>query len=159
MSKKEGINPLSIKKYWKDLQPPDIEYLRATKTKFYDKTFPPTLNTLHSKNENGEFTDKVRGPNQLLDFQRDIPYINNIVWKRVTEVSSKWELFEGKIEFNDVQQGSLGDCYFLSSITALTEYPYLIKEKFRTKSFNEEGYYEIIFFIDGEWQIVFIDDY
>ena len=159
MSKKEGINPLSIKKYWKNLQPPDIEYLRATKTKFYDKTFPPTLNTLYSKNENGEFVDKVRGPEQLRDFQRDIPYINNIVWKRVTEVSPKWELFEGKIEFNDVQQGSLGDCYFLSSITALTEYPYLIKEKFRTKSFNEEGYYEIIFFIDGEWQIVFIDDY
>ena len=159
MSKKEGLNPLSIKKYWRDLEPPDINYLRATKTKFYDKTFPPTLNTLYSKNEFGEFTDKVRGPEQLRDFQRDIPFVNNIVWKRVTEVSSKWELFEGKIEFNDVQQGSLGDCYFLSSITALTEYPYLIKEKFRTKSFNEEGYYEIIFFIDGEWQIVFIDDY
>ena len=158
MSKKEGLNPLSIKKYWRDLEPPDINYLRATKTKFYDKTFPPTLNTLYSKNEFGEFTDKVRGPEQLRDFQRDIPFVNNIVWKRVTEVSSKWELFEGKIEFNDVQQGSLGDCYFLSSITALTEYPYLIKEKFRTKSFNEEGYYEIIFFIDGEWQIVFIDD-
>ena len=158
-SKKEGLNPLSIKKYWKNLQPPDIQYLRATKNKFYDNTFPPTLNSLHSKNNLGEFVDKVRGPEQLKDFQQDIPYINNIVWKRVTEVLPKWELFEGKIEFNDVQQGSLGDCYFLSSITALTEYPYLIKEKFRTKSFNEEGYYEIIFFIDGEWQIVFIDDY
>ena len=53
MSKKEGLNPLSIKKYWRDLEPPDINYLRATKTKFYDKTFPPTLNTLYSKNENG----------------------------------------------------------------------------------------------------------
>ena len=157
--KKEGLNPLSIKKYWKNLQPPDLQYLRATKTKFYDNTFPPTLNTLLSKDSSGQFTDKVRGQDQLKDFQEDIPNINNIVWKRVTEVLPKWELFEGKIEFNDVQQGSLGDCYFLSSITALTEYPYLIKEKFRTKSFNEEGYYEIIFFIDGEWQIVFLDDY
>ena len=157
--KKEGLNPLSIKKYWKNLQPPDIQHLHATKNKFYDKTFPPTLNTLYSKNNSGEFIDKVRGPEQLKDFQKDIPYINNIVWKRVTEILPKWELFEGKIEFNDVQQGSLGDCYFLSSITALCEYPYLIKEKFRTKSFNEEGYYEIIFFIDGEWQIVFVDDY
>ena len=158
-TKKEGLNPISIKKYWKNLQPPDIQYLRATRTKFYDNTFPPTLNSLISKDSTGQFVDKIRGPEQLKDFQDDIPNINNIVWKRVTEVHPKWELFEGKIEFNDVQQGSLGDCYFLSSITALTEYPYLIKEKFRTKSFNEEGYYEIIFFIDGEWQIVFLDDY
>ena len=34
--KKEGLNPLSIKKYWKNLQPPDIQHLRATKNKFYD---------------------------------------------------------------------------------------------------------------------------
>ena len=159
MKTKAGLNPLSIKKYWKNLQPPDIQYLHATKNKFYDNTFPPTLNSLHSKDSNGQFIDKVRGPEQLKDFLEDTPYVKNIVWKRVTEVSPKWELFEGKIEYNDVQQGGLGDCYFLSSITALTEYPYLIKEKFRTKSFNEEGYYEIIFFIDGEWQIVFIDDY
>ena len=159
MKNKAGLNPSSIKKYWKNLQPPDIHHLRATKTKFYDNTFPPTINSLHSKNSRGEFVDKVRGPQQLKDFLDDTANIKDIVWKRVTEVSPKWELFEGKIEFNDVQQGELGDCYFLSSITALSEYPYLIKEKFRTKSFNEEGYYEIIFFIDGEWQIVFIDDY
>ena len=159
MKTKSGINPLSITKYWKDLKPPDIQYLRATKNKFYDNTFPPTLNTLYSKNSKGEFMDKVRGPKKLKDFQEDVSYIQSIVWKRVTEVSPKWELFEGKIEINDVEQGSLGDCYFLSSIAALAGYPYLIKEKFRTKGFNQEGYYEMIFFIDGEWQIVFIDDY
>ena len=157
--KKEGLNPSSIKKYWKNYKPPDIGYLKATKEKFYDQTFPPTLNSLYSKNINGQFIDKVRGPEQFKEFQEDVKNVDKIVWKRVTEISPKWELFEGKIEFNDVQQGSLGDCYFLSSITALTEYPFLIKEKFRTKSFNAEGYYEIIFFIDGEWQIVFIDDY
>ena len=160
MKKKAGINPLSIKKYWKNLQPPDINQLRAAKRKFYDQTFPPTKNSLISKNQYGEFVDKARGPSQLKDFQEDVQGgADSLVWKRVTEISPKWELFEGKIEFNDVQQGSLGDCYFLSSITALTEYPYLIKEKFRTQKFNEEGYYEVIFFIDGEWQVLFLDDY
>ena len=156
---KEGLNPLSIKKYWKNLQPPDIQYLHSTKQKFIDKTFPPTLNTLFSKDNQGQFIDKVRGPENLKKIQRDVQNINDIVWKRVTELSPKWELFQNKIEFNDVLQGSLGDCYFLSAIAALADYPYLIKEKFRTKSFNEEGYYEMIFFIDGEWQIVFLDDY
>ena len=155
-----GINPLSIKKYWKNLQPPDIRQLRQAKRKFYDQTFPPNKNTLISKNQYGEFVDKYRGLEQLRDFEEDSPGLaDRLEWRRVTDISPKWELFEGKIEFNDVQQGSLGDCYFLTSITSLTEYPYLIKEKFRTQQFNEEGYYEVIFFIDGEWQIIFLDDY
>ena len=93
----------------------------------------------------------------IADFEEDNPGgADSLTWKRVTDITPYWELFEGKIEFNDVQQGSLGNCYFLSSITALTEYPFLIREKFRTRKFNEEGYYEIVFFIDGEWQIVMI---
>ena len=158
--KRVGINPLSIQKYWKNLQPPDINQLISEKRQFYDQTFPPTKNSLISKNKYGEFVDKVRGPDQLKDFEEDNPGgADSLTWKRVTDITPFWELFEGKIEFNDVQQGSLGDCYFLSSITALTEYPFLIREKFRTRKFNEEGYYEMVFFIDGEWQIVFLDDY
>ena len=157
---RSGINPLSIKKYWKDLQPPDFQSLKSSNSKFIDKTFPPNKNSLISKNQYGEFVDKVRGPSQLQDFEEDFPGgADRLVWKRVTEIQPKWEVFEAKIEFNDVQQGEIGDCYFLSSITALTEYPFLITEKFRTRKFNEEGYYELIFFIDGEWQIIFLDDY
>ena len=160
MKNNTGINPLSIRKYWKDLRPPDISQLQQSRTKFYDQTFPPNKNSLISKNKYGEFVDKARGPSQLKDFEEDNPGgADRLEWRRVTDISPKWELFEGKIEFNDVQQGSLGDCYFLSSITALTEYPFLIKEKFRTQKFNEEGYYEVIFFIDGEWQILFLDDF
>ena len=158
--KKIGIDPWSIKKYWKDLQPPDINKIKASKSKFYDETFPPNKNSLISKKKNGEFVDKVRGPIQLQDFEDDNPGgSERLIWKRVTDISPKWEIFEEKIEFKDVLQGSLGDCYFLSSITALSEYPFLIREKFRTRKFNEEGYYEIVFFIDGEWQIIFLDDY
>ena len=155
-----GIDPWSIKKYWKDLQPPDINQLRESKTKFYDETFPPNKNSLLSKNKYGEYVDKARGPIQLEDFEDDYPGgSEKLIWKRVTDILPKWELFKDNVEFDDVKQGSLGDCYFLSSITALSEYPFLIREKFRTRRFNEEGYYEIVYFIDGEWQIVFLDDY
>ena len=138
MNIQEGLNPLSIKKYWKNLQPPDIQNLRTTKTKFIDKTFPPTLNSLLSKDSSGQYIDKVGGFQRSIEFQNHVN-INAIAWKRATEIYSKWKLFEGKIEFDDVKQGNLGDCYFLTSIAALTKYPYLIKEKFRTKEFNEEG--------------------
>ena len=40
MNNKTGINHLSIRKYWKDLQPPDIRQLRQERRNFYDKTFP-----------------------------------------------------------------------------------------------------------------------
>ena len=160
MKNKEGINPKQIKKYWKNYQPPDINQLKKAGKNFVDPTFPPNKNSLISKKPNGEFVDKVRGPAQLQDLEDDLPCgADKIEWKRPTDISPKWSLFEGKVEFNDVQQGSLGDCYFLSSITALTEFPYLITEKFRTEKYNDTGYYEVIFFIDGEWQILFLDDY
>jgi len=160
MKNKEGINPKSIKKYWKNYQPPDISKLKKEGKNFVDPTFPPNKNSLTSKKPNGEFVDKVRGPTQLQDLEDDLPCgADKIEWKRPSDISPKWSLFEGKIEFNDVQQGSLGDCYFLSSITALTEYPYILSEKFRTEKYNDTGYYEVIFFIDGEWQILFLDDY
>ena len=119
--KRIGIDPWSIKKYWKDLQPPDINQLRESKTKFYDETFPPNQNSLLSKNKYGQFVDKARGPIQLEDFEDDYPGgSEKLIWKRVTDILPKWELFEDNIEFDDVKQGSLGDCYFLSSITALS---------------------------------------
>ena len=160
--KKEGLDPLSIKKYWKNLLPPqNLEYLQKTKGKFIDQTFPPTRDSLFSKYDNENIKDKIRFPEKLNDSNKNIKDKDIIIWKRVTatDLYPKWKVFEGEIEYKDVQQGSLGDCYFLSSIATLTKYPKLIYEKFRTKSFNEEGYYEVIFFIDGEWQIIFIDDW
>ena len=51
MKNNTGINPLSIRKYWKDLRPPDISQLQQSRTKFYDQTFPPNKNSLISKNK------------------------------------------------------------------------------------------------------------
>ena len=82
-----------------------------------------------------------------------------LVFKRISELKGNWKVFTDKIEMDDILQGGLGDCYFLTSMAALSNYPYLIKEKFRTTKYNDIGYYEVILFIDGEWQIVFIDDY
>ena len=69
------------------------------------------------------------------------------------------KLFENKIEFDDIKQGSLGNCYFLFAVASLTEFPKLIYQIFKTNDQNPFGYYEMVFFIDGEWQIIFVDDY
>ena len=69
------------------------------------------------------------------------------------------KIFDDKITIKEIRQGELGDCYFLSSLAALSTLPYLIREKFRLTKPNKYGYLEVILFIDGEWQIIFIDDF
>lgn len=39
----------------------------------------------------------------------------------------------------DIKQGELGDCYFLSSLSALAEIPEIIKKIFITKSYQQNG--------------------
>ena len=157
---KNVLNPLLIKKYYKDQKPPDKNQLKQTKKKFIDQYFPPTKNSFISCDKSGYFIDKLKGQEKFKEYEKNNPgLINRIVWKRATEIYKKWNIIENKIEIRDIIQGNLGDCYFLSALSALTRYQYLIIEKFRTKAFNEEGYYEMIFFIDGEWQVVFVDDY
>ena len=157
---KNVLNPLSIKKYFKDQMPPDINQLKQSKKKFTDPYFPPHKYSFISCDKNGNFIDKLKGHENLKEFETKMPgLINRMIWVRATDVYKKWDIIENKIEIRDIIQGNLGDCYFLSALSALTRYPYLIAEKFRSKNFNEEGYYEVILFIDGEWQVVFVDDY
>ncbi|MCQ2820080.1 MAG: C2 family cysteine protease [archaeon] len=123
---------------------------------FTDPYFPPNQNSLHGKNEKGEYLDKVEGEEKAKRID-----LKTIEWKRASEIfkGKKYFLFEDVIEIDDVKQGTLGDCYFLSSVGALTEFPYLIYNMFITKEINKEGYFEIIFYIDGKFQIVVVDDY
>lgn len=53
------------------------------------------------------------------------------------------------IEADDIKQGSVGDCYFLSAIGSLAaDYPELISEKFLFEA-NPVGYSAVKLFIDG----------
>ena len=147
-STSRGIfDPNQITKYWKNQK-------ASVKGKFVDPFFPPDSNSLEAKDKNGNWIDPESGPIKFEDI-KDV----QIEWKRASEIFSKFLVFDDKIEFDDVKQGILGNCYFLSAIAAMTEFPNLIYQVFRTKDVNPEGYYEVVMFIDGEWQVVILDDY
>ena len=136
--------------YWKNQTPP------KRGVKYTDDLFPPNENSLIGKDSNGNFIDPVEGENSAKRIKT-----NSLVWKRCSDIfkNKKYLLFEDKIEMADINQGTLGDCYFLASVAALTDYPNLIYKIFITKEINKEGYFEVLFFIDGQFQRVIIDDY
>ena len=53
----------------------------------------------------------------------------------------------------------IADCYCIDAISGLSNYGQTITQIFKTLERNDNGYYEVILFIDGEFQIVYIDDY
>ena len=137
--------PIKWEKYFKGQTPPENRV-----GNFEDPYFPHGNSILIS--------EKILKHEELI---REEIKPENIEWKRLKDIfgEGKYQIFQGKIEAADIKQGSISNCYFLSSIAALTEFPELIYQKFITKKENEYGYYEMAFFIEGEWQAVFIDDY
>ena len=135
--------------YWKNQQPPESGKL------YQDPLFPPTANSLLGLDSNGRPIDS-----RAYSEKASIINTNEIGFARPSEIfGDKYKLFSEKIEMGDVIQGQLGDCYFLSSVANLCKFPSLIMKLFKTKETNKDGFYEIIFFIDGKPQIVIVDDY
>ena len=63
-------------------------------------------------------------------------------WRRPKDVfgEGRFKIYEEPGP-NDIKQGKCGDCYFLSSLSSLAEYPERIKNIFITKEVNDAGIY------------------
>jgi calpain-15 len=59
---------------------------------------------------------------------------------------------------DDIEQGSLGDCYFLASIAAVAEFPERCKRLFLTKQVDKQAIYAVALCQDGIWTDVVLDD-
>lgn len=66
-------------------------------------------------------------------------------------MKEEFSIFEGKIEPFDIKQGRLGDCYFLSALISISEYPFIVKRLFETTEVSSYCYYGVWLFIDGVW--------
>ena len=87
-----------------------------------------------------------------------------MTWKRVADIpglkdqNGDLHIFFEEIEPNDIQQGQLGDCYFLSSLAALAEQPDRIKRMFLSLEVNDAGVYGAFMAKNGQKMVVVVDD-
>lgn len=117
---------------------------------FVDFEFPPHESSLYKASS---LEERNSGKRKL----------QVIEWKRAQEfMKTEPQVFEGVIEAADIRQGALGDCWFLSALAALTEFPVLIREDTfpeESRQANEHGCYNVRFCKMGLWQTVRIDDF
>ncbi|XP_006462259.1 hypothetical protein AGABI2DRAFT_71002 [Agaricus bisporus var. bisporus H97] len=77
---------------------------------------------------------------------------------RVTQIFENPQFFVGgEPDSNDIVQGALGDCWFLSALATVSNVPELVKT-FCVDRDEEVGVYGFIFFRDNGWETVVIDD-
>ena len=85
---------------------------------------------------------------------------SSIVWRRPEEFwGPDCAVFKGGIDPNDIKQGQLGDCYFLSTLSAIAETPSRITNLFPHSDANPHGCYMVKICDMGVWKEVVMDDY
>ena len=66
---------------------------------------------------------------------------NLFKWESISKISANFKIFENKIDCTNIEQGSLGTCYFLETISTLSNYGQLLYQLFPKENINNEGFY------------------
>ncbi|CAI2382511.1 unnamed protein product [Moneuplotes crassus] len=117
------------------------EMAKLGQENFIDPHFPPRDTSLYNVVED------------------QYPFNFIVHWRRPHEFMNNPVVFEDDIDPNDIRQGSLGDCWFLSALSSLAERPAMVRRLFVTQEYNKEGIYQIRMCKNGEWVTVTVDDY
>ena len=94
----------------------------------------------------------------------EAPWSRRDAWKNV-----KWTRFDGAplvddggFSANDLRQGRLGDCWFISALAVIAERKDLIERLFVGDSGGSNsakaGVYGCRLFLDGKWRVIYVDD-
>jgi Calpain family cysteine protease len=80
------------------------------------------------------------------------------VWKKASDMMENVQVIVEGVTPSDIFQGSLGDCYMLSSLSALAEFPERIERLLINKAANNKGVYSVALNINGDWKLMHLDD-
>jgi len=77
---------------------------------------------------------------------------------RITDLFDCPTFFEDGASSSDIEQGNLDDCWFLSALAAVATVPNLL-DRICVERDESVGVYGFVFFRDGSWTDVIIDEY
>ena len=125
-----------------------------SKGTFNDKFFPNDSRCLFGITGSRDLPENVT-PDEVEDWDK-------IVWARAKDIfeTDHYQVFVENVEPDDILQGTLGNCYFLSAIATIAEEsPETIKRRFLFASRSNEGLYGVWIKKCGVWKLVLLDDY
>ena len=81
-------------------------------------------------------------------------------WCNINEIieGDEYTIFEDGATVNDIVQGDINDCYFLSALGSLCSYENYFDKLFYTQNISENHFYGIYLFINGKWKLVLLDN-
>ena len=155
MKQKTFIESVNNTQIPKDTQIWRHQKLASPNTAFTDELFQPIKKNLCPVNEIGRWAF----PEDIT--QEDLNGWERIQWARAENIfgSKNYQVFYEGINKDDIIQGGLGDCYFLSAVAALCKYPELVEKLFLIKTKSNEHCYGCYFRVNGIWKLVLVDDY
>ena len=141
--------------------------------------------------DGGKWTDQDFGENKNRESlygdggaPPGFPREQNIKWYPLSEISDYAQFFSDGVESNDVIQGCLGDCWFISALSVLATKDYLLRGEFSDEiladkkideeenvmlstgvyppifhSFRKKGIFCFRFFKDFQWRYVLVDSF
>jgi calpain-15 len=123
-----------------------VSYCTRNRIHFVDDSFPPCDKSLFAKGAKPTAIRTVRWctPSEICVPSED--------------VGLQWSVVFNKPSFNDIRQGLLGNCWFLSALAVISESEHLLNRIMLTKVFCDIGCYQIRLCMNGEWKIVIVDD-
>ncbi|KAK6170879.1 hypothetical protein SNE40_019169 [Patella caerulea] len=85
---------------------------------------------------------------------------SSIEWRRPFEISKHAQFIVRGADYDDITQGNLGDCWFISAISILATNETLFERVVPHDQVIDEtlGVFVFNFWINGDWQEVIIDD-
>jgi len=118
-----------------------------------------TLNTL--KKGPADIQSIVSSGQQYTDydFNPSDQGVSYLRWGDVAETRNNQLFDDGTLHFSEVNQGGYGNCYFISQIATVAEWPSYITEMFVTGTDeNDAGIYGVKFYIRGKPWVVSLDN-
>ena len=107
------------------------------------------------------FQDNLFPPDNS-SLNRKTPSNNQVFWKRPSEIIINPQFIVNGINPNDLSQGSVGDCWFISaaaSIANFSQYFQRVIPSNQSFDTNYAGIFNFRFWVFGEWVSIVVDDY